>query len=113
MLNKAAEVYAKENLQVLQYPGLQVQVENACNFLLETDQQYDIITADAMPPLNVSSWSSFTLEFYPLVNGHFYHNVFFSGAVNQHGNRGLFGHHANFSKRVSHSVATRVGATCC
>jgi len=48
--NKAAEVYAKENRQVLQYHGLQVQVNNARNFLLETDQQYDIITADAMPP---------------------------------------------------------------
>lgn len=111
--NKAAEVYAKENQQVLQYPGLHVQVDNARNFLLKTDQQYDIINADAMPPLNASSWSSFTLEFYHQVNGHFYLNVFFSGAVTQHGNHGLFGHLANFSERVSYSVATRVRATCC
>ena len=73
--NKAAEVYAKENRQVLQYPGLQV--DNARNFLLETDQQYNIITTDAMPPLNSSSWSSFSLEFYPQVNGHFYPYGFF------------------------------------
>ncbi|MCK4961170.1 MAG: hypothetical protein KAS19_01745, partial [Anaerolineales bacterium] len=66
------EVHAKENRQVFQYHGLQVQVNNARNFLLETDQQYDIITADAMPPLNASSWSSFTLEFYPQVSGRFY-----------------------------------------
>ncbi len=109
--NKAAEAYAKENRQALQYHGLQV--DNARNFLLETDQQYDIITADAMPPVNASSWSSFTLEFYPQVNGHFYLNVFFRGADTQHGNHGLFGHLANFSERVSYSVATRVRATCC
>jgi spermidine synthase len=67
---KAAEVYAEENRHVLQYPGLQVHVEDARNFLLQTDQQYDIITTDATHPSNSCSWTLFTSEFYRQVNEH-------------------------------------------
>jgi spermidine synthase len=67
---KAAEVYAEENRHVLQYPGLQVHVEDARNFLLQTDRRYDIITTDATHPSNACSWTLFTTEFYQRVNQH-------------------------------------------
>ncbi len=67
---EAAQVYAEENRHVLQYPGLQVHVEDARNFLLQTGQPYDIITTDATHPSNASSWTLFTAEFYRQVNQH-------------------------------------------
>jgi len=67
---EAAEVYAEENRHILQYPGLQVHVEDARNFLLQTDQRYDIITTDATHPSNACSWALFTTEFYRQVNQH-------------------------------------------
>ena len=67
---EAAQVYAGENRNVLQYPGLQVHVEDARNFLLQTDRQYDVITTDATHPTNASSWTLFTVEFYRQVDQH-------------------------------------------
>ncbi len=67
---EAAHLYAVENRNVLQYPGLQVHIEDARNFLLQTDRQYDIITTDATHPSNASSWALFTTEFYEQVNQH-------------------------------------------
>jgi spermidine synthase len=67
---EAAEVYARENRQVLQYPGLQVHVEDARNFMLQTERRYDIITTDATHPSNASSWTLFTAEFYRQVRRH-------------------------------------------
>jgi spermidine synthase len=63
---KAAQVYR----DVLQYPGLRMHVEDARNFLLQTDRQYDIITTDATHPTNASSWTLFTTEFYRQVEQH-------------------------------------------
>jgi spermidine synthase len=67
---EAAQVYAEENRHVLQYPGLSVHVEDARNFLLQTDRQYDVITTDATHPSNASSWTLFTVEFYRQVRQH-------------------------------------------
>jgi spermidine synthase len=67
---EAAEVYAEENRRVLQYPGLSVHVEDARNFLLQTDRQYDIITTDATHPTNSCSWTLFTAEFYQQIDRH-------------------------------------------
>ena len=67
---EAAQMYAEENRNVLQYPGLQVHVEDARNFLLQTDRQYDVITTDATHPTNASSWTLFTTEFYRQVDQH-------------------------------------------
>jgi spermidine synthase len=66
----AAGVYAAENRGILHYPGLQVHVEDARNFLLQTEGQYDIITTDATHPTNASSWTLFTAEFYRQVKRH-------------------------------------------
>jgi spermidine synthase len=66
----AAQVYAEENRNVLEYPGLRIHVEDARNFLLQTDRQYDIITTDATHPSNSCSWTLFTAEFYQQVKWH-------------------------------------------
>jgi spermidine synthase len=66
---EAAEIYAQENYNVLQSPRLHLRTEDARNFLLQTDEQYDIITTDATHPSNASSWALFTYEFYKLVQG--------------------------------------------
>ena len=67
---QAAQVYAEENRQVLQYPGLRIHVEDARNFLLQTDRHYDLITTDATHPSNSCSWTLFTAEFYAQVEQH-------------------------------------------
>jgi spermidine synthase len=64
---EAAEVYWQENYNVLRSPRLNLRVEDARNFLLQTDEQYDIITTDATHPSNASSWALFTRQFYEQV----------------------------------------------
>jgi spermidine synthase len=63
----AARLYQKENRGVLDYPGLQITIEDGRNYLMRSDEQFDIITADATHPVNSSSWALFTREFYGLV----------------------------------------------
>lgn len=65
---EAASIYWEENYNVLRSAHLNLYIEDARNFLLQTDQQYDIITADATHPTNASSWALFTQEFYTLVD---------------------------------------------
>jgi spermidine synthase len=64
---EAAEIYWRENYNVLRSPRLHLYVEDGRNFLLQTPQQYDIITTDATHPVNTSSWALFTREFYESV----------------------------------------------
>ncbi len=63
---EAAALYGDENYDVLQSPRLRLHVEDARNYLLQTDGQFDIITVDATHPGNASSWALFTREFYQL-----------------------------------------------
>ena len=63
---EAAGLYCEENYDVLQSPRLNLHVEDARNFLLQTDGEFDIITVDATHPGNASSWALFTREFYQL-----------------------------------------------
>jgi len=64
---EAAQLYGEENYDVLSSDRLRLHVEDARNFLLQSDEQYDIITTDATHPANASSWALFTEEFYELV----------------------------------------------
>jgi spermidine synthase len=63
----AARLYQQENRGVLDYPGLEITIEDGRNYLLRSDERFDIITADATHPVNTSSWALFTREFYGLV----------------------------------------------
>ncbi len=67
---KAAEIYWQENYNVLRSPRLHKFVEDGRNFLLQTPDDYDIITTDATHPVNASSWALFTREFYDSVAVH-------------------------------------------
>jgi spermidine synthase len=64
---EAARIYQQENRGVLDYPGLDITIEDGRNYLLRSDERFDIITADATHPVNTSSWALFTHEFYGLV----------------------------------------------
>lgn len=64
---EAARLYKQENRDVLDYPGLNITIEDGRNYLLRSREQFDIITADATHPVNTSSWALFTREFYSLV----------------------------------------------
>jgi spermidine synthase len=64
---EAARIYAQENRGVLDYPGLKIAIEDGRNYLLRSDERFDIITADATHPVNTSSWALFTSEYYALV----------------------------------------------
>lgn len=64
---EAASLYWEENYNVLRSARLRLHVEDGRNFLLQGDERYDIITADATHPTNASSWALFTQEFYRLV----------------------------------------------
>jgi spermidine synthase len=70
MVEAAREVYTEQNRNVIQFPGLRIHVEDARNFLLQTDKKYGIITTDATHPSNSSSWTLFTREFYEQVAKH-------------------------------------------
>jgi spermidine synthase len=64
---KAARLYERENRGILRYPGFTITNEDGRNYLLRTDERFDIITTDATHPVNTSSWALFTREFYLLV----------------------------------------------
>ena len=64
---EAAAVYAEENYNVLESERLRLHVEDGRNFLLRTEDRYDIISVDATHPANASSWALFTSEFYQLI----------------------------------------------
>lgn len=64
---EAAAMYAEENYNVLESERLRLHVEDGRNFLLRTEDRYDIISVDATHPANASSWALFTSEFYQLI----------------------------------------------
>jgi spermidine synthase len=67
---EASHMYAEENNHVLEDPRLHIVIEDARNYLLRTDKQYDVITADATHPMNACSWALFSREFYQLGRDH-------------------------------------------
>ena len=67
---EAAKLYTQENHNVLAYPGLSITIEDGRNYLLRSNERFDIITADATHPVNTSSWALFTREFYTLAQQH-------------------------------------------
>lgn len=63
---EAGRFFSRENHNVLHARKLQLHIEDGRNFLLTTDRQYDIITADATHPTGADSWVLFTKEYYTL-----------------------------------------------
>jgi len=57
-----APYFAKQNLNVLEDPRLQVIINDGRNHLLLTDQKYDVITSDPFEPLVGGAANLYTLE---------------------------------------------------
>ncbi|CAN5757945.1 hypothetical protein BH10CHL1_BH10CHL1_10980 [soil metagenome] len=74
---KAAEIYQQENYNVLHSQALHKFVEDERNFLVQTPENYDIITTDVLQPTNANEWSLFTQEFYNSVAMHLASNGVF------------------------------------
>jgi spermidine synthase len=62
----AAQYFTSENHDVLHNPKINLIVNDGRNFVLTTDRQYDIISADATHPTSSDSWVLYTGEFYRL-----------------------------------------------
>jgi len=62
----AANLFAKENHNVLKNPKVKLIIQDARNYILTTKEKYDVITADATHPSSGDSWILYTKEFYQL-----------------------------------------------
>ncbi|MCY3600617.1 MAG: fused MFS/spermidine synthase [Gemmatimonadetes bacterium] len=84
---EAAAVYSEENYDVLDSDRLRLHVEDGRNFLLRTEESYDIISVDATHPANASSWALFTSEFYQLIESRLAQDGVFMQWIPIHGVR--------------------------
>lgn len=84
---EAASVYSEENYGVLESDRLRLHVEDGRNFLLRTEDRYDIISVDATHPANASSWALFTSEFYRLIESRLAEDGVFMQWIPIHGVR--------------------------
>ena len=84
---EAAAVYSEENYNVLESERLRLHVEDGRNFLLRTEDRYDIISVDATHPANASSWALFTSEFYQLIESRLADDGVFMQWIPLHGVR--------------------------
>jgi spermidine synthase len=62
----AAQYFSYENHDILHNPKVSLIVNDGRNFVLTTNKQYDIISADATHPTSSDSWILYTKEFYRL-----------------------------------------------
>lgn len=63
---EAARFFSDENHDVLHDPKLTRIVDDGRNFLLTTQNRYDLLSADATHPASRESWILYTREFYAL-----------------------------------------------
>ncbi|WP_419160960.1 fused MFS/spermidine synthase [Candidatus Palauibacter sp.] len=84
---EAAAVYSEENYNVLDSEQLRLHVEDGRNYLLRTEDLYDIISVDATHPANASSWALFTSEFYQLIESRLAEDGVFMQWIPVHGVR--------------------------
>lgn len=64
---EAAPWFADYNHNALDNPKVKVYIEDARNFLLATEQEFDIVLLDATHPAHGDSWMLYTQECYQLV----------------------------------------------
>ncbi len=57
-----------ENDNILDWPRLNLRLEDGRNHLLLTDKKYDVVTADAVHPRNVGSTVLYSYDYYRLVS---------------------------------------------
>lgn len=66
---EAAECFREENGAVLSRDNVRVMVEDARNYMLRTEKQYDVVVGDIFFPMSSGSSSLFSLEYYESVRG--------------------------------------------
>ncbi len=69
-IREAAPFFSVENHDALNNPLVNLIIEDGRNFLLTTNNRYDIITADATHPTGADSWVLYTTEYYELCKKH-------------------------------------------
>lgn len=62
----AAPLFASVNGDVLERPNVALHVDDGRNFLLVTDQRYDVITADIIRPNHAGAGNLYSREYYQL-----------------------------------------------
>jgi len=65
-IDGVAEVFTRENLDVINHPDLNRVVNDGRNALLLSPQKYSLIISDATNPKMFDSWTLYTQEFYKL-----------------------------------------------
>ncbi|MDD5454752.1 MAG: fused MFS/spermidine synthase [Candidatus Ratteibacteria bacterium] len=63
---KASDYFLEENQNVLSDTRVNLIIEDARNYLLTTENRYDVIICDATHPASSDSWTLYTKEFYEL-----------------------------------------------
>jgi spermidine synthase len=72
----ANSFFVKENQAVLSDPRVNLIIDDGRNYLLRTENRYDVITADATHPTGSDSWVLYTKEFYDLCRNRLHPNGF-------------------------------------
>ncbi|MBX9685427.1 MAG: fused MFS/spermidine synthase [Candidatus Obscuribacterales bacterium] len=70
MVINAAKWFEKTNYGVLNNPKVTVRINDVRNFLLTTEQKYDVITFEPPPPAFAGTVNLYTTEFYALTQKH-------------------------------------------
>jgi len=107
---EAAKTFAPHNGDVIEDPRANMIVADGRNFLLLTDDKYDLITADIIPPLHAYSSLLYSFEYYQLLLTH----LTDGGLVSQWLDRRLEPHEQDilartFAQAFPHSVVWQKG----
>jgi spermidine synthase len=65
-VRRAAALFAHANDQVLDQPNVRLRVDDGRNFLLRTEDRYDVITADVIQPIHAGAGLVYSTEYYAL-----------------------------------------------
>ncbi|MEO5762408.1 MAG: hypothetical protein ABIR28_08855, partial [Vicinamibacteria bacterium] len=65
-VRKAASFFKRANYDVLSQPQVHLRVDDGRNFLLRTDQTYDVITADIIQPFHAGAGLLYSTEYFAL-----------------------------------------------
>jgi spermidine synthase len=64
---EAAREFSSVNYDVLDNPNLSIRIGDGRNFLLTTDQKFDMISSDTIQPYDAGSTNLYSVEYYQLV----------------------------------------------
>ncbi len=69
-MEQAAREFTDINNNVLDDPRFHLHIGDGRQFLLRSDERYDVMMVDSTHPKSVDSWILYTLEFYELMRDH-------------------------------------------